>query len=68
MHKEGFPEDQRGHYPGAIRLLAELGHACCVLSCSHLCHVFVFVCVFVRVSVFVCVQGGQVLLPLLRVF
>ena len=23
MHEEGFPEDQRDHYPGAIRPLVE---------------------------------------------
>lgn len=33
MHEGGFPEDQRGHYPGAIRPLVEHVNECWVLLC-----------------------------------
>lgn len=33
MHEGGFPEDQRGHYPGAIRPLVEHVDECWVLLC-----------------------------------
>lgn len=33
MHEGGFPEDQSGHYPGAIRPLAE--HVNTVTHCFH---------------------------------
>lgn len=36
MHEGGFPEDQRGHYPGAIRPLVEHVNECWVLLCFHM--------------------------------
>lgn len=36
MHEGGFPEDQRGHYPGAIRPLVEHVNECRVLLCFHM--------------------------------
>lgn len=36
MHEGGFPEDQRGHYPGAIRPLVEHVNERWVLLCFHM--------------------------------
>src|SRR4029434_10201325 len=56
MHEGGFPEDQRAHYPGVIRLQVEhvkpvtlFSHwQTCVCACVYMC---VTVCVCVCVSV-----------------
>lgn len=43
MHEGGFPEDQRGHYPGAIRPLVEHVNECWVLLCFHMQPLYVWV-------------------------
>ena len=51
MHEGGFPEDQRAHYPGVIRLQVE--HVKPVTLFSHW-QTCVYVCVCVCVCVHVC--------------